>query len=717
MLDIFAIRWRNFLSYGDYETKITGLNAIGPLLITGRVVDPDGVVSSNGAGKSTITVAIVWCLFGRTFNKDRPGDNVVNYYVGRDCYVEIETTDGWIIRRTRKMSGKDDLLVYVNGKDETRSTNKQAQAFIDEKFNLDYNIFTTSTFFGQMSKPILEMADQARKETLERLLGLDLLNRWALNAKDKLKSIESSQEVKRSILNRLKNDVETYRGLVHKNQEECANFENSQQDMIIELEREVASERRFVEDWEKNIGPDLEGHEKNLVRLDKLGEAYQRFGSQISDLEVAISQARIQADAIRVQIGRSQTWRDEYGSVDVSHYRELHRVFQERLVSSKNDKALVEKYRLKKLGFEQEAKREAKEIKEWRERGGQICPHCKQEIDKDHAAGCIKEMYEYTKERLTMAKEMQANIDQIQAKIIEPEEPDISSAELDRIESKLNKIDSSIKNDQEALATEESKIQELQAKIDVLLQKQEKLQAAIDAIDEPMTYEDVEKSRREYQEHLSRIVRLEGEIKVKKAEKNPYDKIVVEMKANLKNAVVELRDVNDELKLMNTKAAHFQYLWRAYFDRNKVKKLLLSTMIPYLNQRIQYYLDCFRCPIKISFKDNLAVESSVWNYDYCSGGERRRIDLSIMFALHDLYLGIHGRQCNIMVLDEVDGRLDGAGIEAFIEIVNNDFTKDNDGRSKPGTVFVISHRAEMVDAFPSKLMVKKDGNSFSHLVA
>ena len=84
-----------------------------------------------------------------------------------------------------------------------------------------------------------------------------------------------------------------------------------------------------------------------------------------------------------------------------------------------------------------------------------------------------------------------------------------------------------------------------------------------------------------------------------------------------------------------------------------------------------------------------------------------------MFGLYDLYIHMYGQQCSMMVLDEVDSRLDADGIESFIDIIYNDFYDKSDSRPKPDTILVISHRPEMLDAFPTKIVVeKRDGFSF-----
>jgi DNA repair exonuclease SbcCD ATPase subunit len=115
----------------------------------------------------------------------------------------------------------------------------------------------------------------------------------------------------------------------------------------------------------------------------------------------------------------------------------------------------------------------------------------------------------------------------------------------------------------------------------------------------------------------------------------------------------------------------------------------------------------------MEFTPSLSVLPSKWDYSLCSGGERKRIDMAMMFGLYDLYIHMYGQQCSLMVLDEVDGRLDTEGIESFIDVIYNDFHDTTDSRPRPDTILVISHRPEMLDAFPTKIMVKKrEGFSF-----
>jgi DNA repair exonuclease SbcCD ATPase subunit len=156
---------------------------------------------------------------------------------------------------------------------------------------------------------------------------------------------------------------------------------------------------------------------------------------------------------------------------------------------------------------------------------------------------------------------------------------------------------------------------------------------------------------------------------------------------------------------------HLTYIFSAYNDKQKLKSALLGDLVPFLNERVSYYLGALGCEFDLAFDATLKDTTTKWDYEFCSGGERKRIDLAVMFAFYDLYVAIYGPQCNVIVLDEVDGRLDPIGVEAFVSVIERDFTKKGaaTGTHKPDAVLVISHKDEMRDAFPSKIKIVKDG--------
>jgi len=162
---------------------------------------------------------------------------------------------------------------------------------------------------------------------------------------------------------------------------------------------------------------------------------------------------------------------------------------------------------------------------------------------------------------------------------------------------------------------------------------------------------------------------------------------------------------------MDLLLTHTAYLKSMYSDKNKLKSLILTDLIPFLNERLAYYLEAMGMDTVIQFTQALQLKSDKWNYEYFSGGERKRMDVAVMFALYDLHTAIYGHQCNIVVLDEIDGRLDTQGIEAFVDVIWKDFAKKDDA---PDATIIISHKKEMIDQFPTRIVVSKE-DAFSSI--
>lgn len=144
---------------------------------------------------------------------------------------------------------------------------------------------------------------------------------------------------------------------------------------------------------------------------------------------------------------------------------------------------------------------------------------------------------------------------------------------------------------------------------------------------------------------------------------------------------------------------HLGFIRRSFSDRNKIKAYTVKRLIPHLNERITYYLQAMGCDFRLEFNEYLQAKTETYPYEFWSGGERRRIDLALMLAIHKLHNLIYSRQCNILVFDEVERSLEPSGIEAFVELIFNEF---NDK-----TVLVISHSDQMRDAFPTKMLVRR----------
>jgi DNA repair exonuclease SbcCD ATPase subunit len=382
-------------------------------------------------------------------------------------------------------------------------------------------------------------------------------------------------------------------------------------------------------------------------------------------------------------------------------------------------------------------------INRWSSMAGQICPECKQKIASEHVKH-VSNPDEIKKQKIISiidGLKIKANDKQkiINAKLkkldqIRPKY-DISQAEsfIEQRKTKLETIklleDSQKEAEQKAqeiLLTESNRQREIQrldklieGKTRVLATKTEVLtrkKVEIESKRPTLTINEAIMLKQQYDETLEYIDKLKkslsdldiekntargvitSEIKKAQEEINPYQKIVDDLKIILNTTIEErkivLKASQEDNKLIN----HLGYIQKAYSDRRKIRSFVMSKLMPYFNDRIAYYLNALECEYKHTFNSFLQTQSDKWPYELWSGGQRRRVDLAIMLAMHDLHESIYDKQCNILVFDEYDRGLDKSGIYAFVNMLFKEFPNQ--------TILIISHNENLQDMFPNKITIK-----------
>lgn len=597
MLEIKSASWSNFMSYGDYETHIE-LAELGQCLITGVVEDDSGTKArSNGAGKSTIPNVIQWVLFGRTMHSHNPGDNVINYHTGKECWAKVEFKNSDYIIRARKINGENELIFGREG-DETKftsgtlSTSKNQQLLLNRRFGLDYELFCASVFFNQYNKPWMEMADATRKKALERILHVDKFTAYAQVAKVKVDRTDKDVQTLRSQITSEKNRIEQLTKDIDDAAANKSKFEEQRQDKRNRLLKLADDEQAALDLITR---PDLE-------KCKKKWELIRQVEKHIAKM------------------------RDDYNVLVTD---------QSKAIGQLND---VDE-----------------QIKNWQKKQGKVCTSCAQEVNKDHVC-----------------------------------------AKLDPINEKKKAL-----TDQ---------IAALKAKSDSLILKINESKKALDEKKPAMTVIDAESIIRDIARQEERIKKNKNDADSVLSEVNPYDSIVEKYESQLEKSKKEIEDREIKIEKLNIIQQHYQYVYKSYNDRNKIKGYVFREHVPYINGRLKYYFEIFGLDIKISLTDSLTIDSNLWGYEFQSGGERKRTDVAFMLATFDFHERMYGRQCNLMVLDEVDGRMDDDGIDALVSIIKGELA------SKVETVLVISHRDMMFDTFDKEIkVVRKD--RFSYLDA
>jgi DNA repair exonuclease SbcCD ATPase subunit len=128
---------------------------------------------------------------------------------------------------------------------------------------------------------------------------------------------------------------------------------------------------------------------------------------------------------------------------------------------------------------------------------------------------------------------------------------------------------------------------------------------------------------------------------------------------------------------------------------------MLDAVIKFINSRLQIYSE----KLYSSETDTINIDKDFniflgdMNYLSLSGGEKRKIDIALVFAQRDLALNVLGMTSNLIVLDEIYDNLDDTAISVVSEMISN--IPDID------SMFVISHMKNVDIKYDSVLQVVK----------
>jgi len=143
--------------------------------------------------------------------------------------------------------------------------------------------------------------------------------------------------------------------------------------------------------------------------------------------------------------------------------------------------------------------------------------------------------------------------------------------------------------------------------------------------------------------------------------------------------------------------------WETAFSEQGLVKYIIRNILEYFNERSNYYLGVLaKGAFSIEFDDSLTevirTGKNIVYFDALSGGEKKKVSLSVMLALNDLLVLSGKERSNIVFFDEVADSMDREGVKGLCELTN--------GLSVDKKLFIITHN----DYFTS--LIEDDAKTF-----
>ena len=238
MIEFQKIRYKNFLSSGNYFTEIQ-LNRDNDTLIVGQ----------NGAGKSTILDALTFSLFGKPFRKINKGQ-LVNSVNEKDTKVEIEFAINKTKYKVLRGIKPNVFEIYKDGKklNEDCSANEQQKTLETQVLKLNYKSFTQIVILGSASfVPFMQLSAPHRREVIEDLLDIKVFSSMSDILKEKIKVSKDSLKVlelkKESVADKIKMQKQFIRSI----EEDGENDIREKQEKIVICDKESDEYQKKIE--------------------------------------------------------------------------------------------------------------------------------------------------------------------------------------------------------------------------------------------------------------------------------------------------------------------------------------------------------------------------------------------------------------------------------------------------------------------------------------
>lgn len=279
-LELQNIRWKNFNSYGEMWTSID-LNR-SPLTVMSGL---------NGHGKSTITDAISFVLFGKPIRLNKKG-NIVNRTNKKNLVVEINFVIDGVDYQIRRGLKPELFEVYEKGilLNQDASNRDYQKTLEDRILRMNFITFSQSVVVSKtLYTPFMQLTKPKRREYVEDILRLKVFSNMSKKHAEELKrakadNSDAEYEYDKSVVeyNGLSNTIEALTRVAENSTKEKELDIQSRIDDIDSKLQEYANEYKAI----KAKLPEID--ESFDVKFDTNNRALIKLKSKLEDVEEAI---------------------------------------------------------------------------------------------------------------------------------------------------------------------------------------------------------------------------------------------------------------------------------------------------------------------------------------------------------------------------------------------------------------------------------------------
>jgi DNA repair exonuclease SbcCD ATPase subunit len=608
------------------------------VVFIGKNLDVKDNDSSNGVGKTSTIFLPIYALFGKTTRKVGHS-NTINYKNGKKLEVEFywdeyrvvrTSTPGKVTKNTLRL-WKSEEGRWDKDTEITLGSMTATQELIEKIIGLNYETFINIYIFSDdPSTSFLECDTPTKREIVENLLSLDKYRTYWDNAKSYVKVCKD----------KIKSLTKDY--------ERCL---EEQESCCLRLNKIKDQEKN----WQKTKERDL------FLLLEEIKNKKNQLEN--SDNGVALAQWQEAQDQL-IDLQNSIPLLEK----DISRLNELLKDAEPKLLkltSKHQELALLTKEQSDFVNAcNKNIADNKKIIDNIQGKIGKDCPYCLGKVDESKFSNMLTHAEKVIKEEIGKKEAIEGRYREL-------------ANEMEETGKKKVKIEVGIAGCRVKLSDTNKKLADIHMMI-----------RDLSRIKEP----DVSSEERRIQEQIEG---LKERVDVKKGEKSPFGVIREGAREELEVKDKEVVGKKGELDRAEGELPYYEF-WVKAFGEGGIRKYVIEGIIPALNNRIAYWLQ-FLIDNKIKLEFDNELNEKIDRYPFMgrpyiyhglSGGQRRRLNLTVSQAFAYIMMLNCGASPSVVFLDEVTMNMDVVGVEGIYRMICE--------LAKEKQVFVIDHNENLL---------------------
>ncbi len=691
--------------------------------------NPATLVTSddNGAGKSTMLVWLLFfVLYNDTYSKKEKKAGLVNSQNKKDCVGEVEFAcrgSEWKVRRGIK---PDFVEVHqlVDG-EWKQVVNEAAKAdmnkYIVNLIGIDQKMFENSLVLGKEKFiPFTEMYTADRRTMVEAIWDLGFFSLMNEDVKAKIK-----------VLNKTLEEISNEFGMKmidHTNKK-------TQLAQIIESNNRIQQQSAEILEQERirlsSLDADISSYQDEMARLQ---EVEVNTKKEIGEVESRLNQESTEEiENLKAQYAEKMKAVDDIASDKAEDYERIELSSAEQALNDIRDQArkvterknevlnqrnenlnvlneAMERLRYGegfRIKFQTEKEGYQESIQKFHDMG--TCPTCQQEVSEEAKSQVQYEGNIKIKDVDSRIERLETMLEEINTAIAEHKAKDDEFVrQVAEIDSELSSLRDQAAEAHNGIETIKRDIQEFYKTAEIekasldrelksqILSNRQALNTRFDDITASLqqTLETASQGRATVKDKIGElkarraplvasIADLERKLSVQPTPTADLEAVIVGIEQSLKD-LEERRQTTDEELQDHNHLLHF-------LKDDQTKARIISLYLPFLNKKINEYLEGMNMFLDISVDDTFDITMGTagrkgQSLFSLSSGQRVRVNIAITMALRDVANLKASVQCNILVFDEVLENLSERGVQECIEMLKYKFSNNN--------LFVISQREQ-----------------------